>query len=107
MKKQEFSFWLAPFDGLEGCANLYCERNGEDYEQCVIQEGREYSVKELAEMLGLENTPKGLNQIAREIYEHNAYLFERIKANVRHACGQSEADKMGKYPDFKHRLHNR
>lgn len=105
MGKQEFIFWLSLFD--DGSANLYCERGGEDFSQCVIQEGTEYSVKQLAEMLGLENTPKGLNQIAHEIYEHNVSLFQRIKRNVRHACGQSEADKMGKYPDFKHRLYNR
>lgn len=98
--------WMSEFS--EGIAHIYAEdENGNEISQCYVNEGEEYSVKELQRMLNLPKRCKPLNRIVRDIYWVNASNFYRRKKNIRLTFGENESRKMGKYPDFKHRLHNR
>ena len=103
--KTKLNIWMSLFH--EGIAHIYADyENGDEFSFCTIYEGCEYSTNDLKKMLNLPTRNIILNKIARTIHKHNEQLFDRIKNNVK-TVSLGDAKKMGKYPDFKHRLNNR
>lgn len=105
MTQKEIEIWMTSYE--QGEATVYVENKetGEEIAKCTVCSGDNYTADGLKDALGIDKRYPQLNEICREIYNHNKKIYEQNKRDYSHYYGSREAQKnFGNYPSFENRM---